>query len=97
MSYDVTIGKMDFNYTSNMSKFFQEIGAYPIRFHGAETDEVAAEIGRALAKVSTMTLAELEEYDAPNGWGSWASACRWLFEIMQECIGNPGLAVAVSW
>ena len=48
MSYDVSAGNREENYTSNMSRFFTDFGAWPGGWAGRDRKEVGREIGQAL-------------------------------------------------
>ena len=87
MSYDVTVGTKDFNYTSNMGKFFMDFGVHPWDMHGEPPYEVAVRITQALRDIARYGFGELTyDYDAPNGWGDVEGATRFLMDIYMACI-----------
>ena len=87
MSYDVTVGTQEFNYTANMGKFFAEFLVHPSDMHGEPPYEVAFRISLALNSIATSDIEELkDEYDAPNGWGDVEGATRFLLDIYMACI-----------
>lgn len=90
MSYDVTVGTKEFNYTSNMRKFFVDFGVHPRDMHGEPPHEVAFRIAQALKDILLYGFEDLKsEYDAPNGWGSVEGAIRFLMDIYMACITEP--------
>ena len=90
MSYDVTVGTQEFNYTANMGKFFEEFSVHPSDMHGEPPYEVAFRISLALSYIARYGFAELAyDYDAPNGWGTVEGATRFLVEIYMACITEP--------
>lgn len=87
MSYDVTVGTQEFNYTSNMGAFFEEFSVHPADMHGEPPYEVAFRISLALSNISNFEVGDLSrDYDAPNGWGTVEGATRFLLDIYMACI-----------
>lgn len=87
MSYDVTVGTQEFNYTANMGKFFAEFNVHPSDMHGEPPYEVAFRISLALSDIARYGFAELTyDFDSPNGWGSVEGATRFLLDIYMACI-----------
>jgi hypothetical protein len=96
MSYDVGIGDESFNYTYNLGAFFRDFGVGPIAdLEGVSGSQVATRIDLALTHILSRSVAELEEYDAPNGWGSWSGATIWLMQIRDAGKANPDAVVEV--
>lgn len=90
MSYDVTVGTKDFNYTYNMGKFFTDFGVHPRDLHGEPPQEVAFRISLALLNIARYDFEDLKrEYDSPNGWGTVETAIRFLMDIYMACITEP--------
>ena len=87
MSYDVTVGTQDFNYTANMGKFFADFAVHPADMHGEPLHEVAFSITQALRDILLYGFEDLKsEYDSPNGWGTVEGATRFLMDIYMACI-----------
>ena len=69
MSYDVTVGTQEFNYTANMGKFFADFAVHPADLHGEPPYEVAYRISLALTNIPRFEYEALMlAYDNPNGW-----------------------------
>lgn len=90
MSYDVTVGTQEFNYTSNMGQFFADFAVHPADLHGEQPYEVAFKISLALSDIARYGFEELTyDYDAPNGWGTVEGAIQFLLDIYMACITEP--------
>lgn len=91
MSYDVYVGGDSYNYTSNMRRFFDDMGAHPISWVGRDRKEVGREIGEALRKIARLVKSNggwstlKMTYDAKNGWGDVEGATRFLIYIWSAC------------
>lgn len=86
MSYDVDAGNGEFNYTSNMSRFFTDFGVYPPEWDGIHRHEVADRIDAALVSINANQLTSLKaEYDSPNGWGKVENAISFLQRVRDAC------------
>lgn len=99
MSYDVTVGTKEFNYTANMGQFFADFLVHPQDMHGEPPYEVAYRISLALGNIARFPLESLSLYfDDPHGWGNVVGATRFLFEVYMACITEPDVdEVEVSW
>ena len=87
MSYDVTVGTKDFNYTANMGQFFADFAVHPADLHGEPPYEVAYRISRALGNIPRFEFEALRrDYDDANGWGTVEGAIRFLADIYVACI-----------
>ena len=96
MSYDVTVGTQEFNYTANMGKFFSEFLIHPSGMHGEAPRKVAFRISQALIDISLVNFEELSrDYDAPNGWGTVEGATRFLLDIYMACLTEKGVDTVV--
>ena len=90
MSYDITVGTKDFNYTSNMGRFFAEFDVRPRDMHGQPPHEVAQRIAVALGNIARFPLEDLRrDFDSANGWGNVEGATRFLVEVYMACITEP--------
>jgi hypothetical protein len=100
MSYDVSVGSFDANYTSNLANMFHE----HIRdehgntgfqcLHDRTGKEAAAILSSALDSIHRGC--HYEKYDAPNGWGSAAGGILFIARIMAACVKHPDDKVYVS-
>lgn len=97
MSYDVDAGHREENYTSNMRAFFQAFDAYPPDWAGRDRHEVGHEIGAALRRIARTDRDILERFNAPNGWGDWESATRFLIRIWAGCFHETPNTIEVTW
>lgn len=95
MSYDVSLsaGNLDANYTSNMRGFFIHFGAWPGDWDGVDRQEVGRQIGEALRKIANADREHLESFNAPNGWGDWEGATRFLIQVWEACTGPDTVSV----
>lgn len=90
MSYDVTVGTKDFNYTSNMGQLFEDFNVHPHDMHREAPHTVAYRISRALGNIPHFEFeALMRDYDDPNGWGTVEGAIRFLTDIYVACITEP--------
>jgi len=97
MSYDVTVSDW-FNYTSNMAPFFEHFIGRPLKeLDGMAAPEADQHLTIALVRIAQTTFADLQEFDAANGWGTWDTAAKFLREIRDDCRRNPEEIVRVSW
>lgn len=86
MSYDITVLDEEFNYTSNMGRFFMDFGVYPPDWTGKPRAAVGASIRSALESIRANRIETLKtEYDAPNGWGSAETAIDFLERVAAAC------------
>lgn len=107
MSYDVTIGDRDFNYTYNVSRLFYDHiedtgkGGGLRELNGLTGRQASVVLGAAFERI-TQTYRKLCEprfcalYDSPNGWGSTVGALLFLANILSACADNPRFRVRVS-
>lgn len=104
MSYDISIGDEDFNYTYNMAKFFHRF----IVVENFENDEELTGLqalngltGKVAIRVLERALKEAERafytegrseflrtYDSQNGWGDTYSATIFLSLMIAACSRN---------
>jgi len=101
MSYDVTllnpktkepIPGMSWNYTWNLSKFFQKFGVHPYQhMQGKQASEVLAMIDLAFMQMARVKFEHLRvEFEPPKGedgdiWGTVDGAIDFLLGIQQGC------------
>lgn len=97
MSYDVTVGNADFDYTSNMRGFFRDFGVHPSTWDGRPASEVAEQISAGLQDIIVQNQIDLgKRYDSPNGWGSVPTAIRFLLQVKDACLQAPDQQVEVT-
>lgn len=102
MSYDVSLtdereADLWANYTSNMRPFFVEFVGGVREMDGRLAADVADAIDRGLSRIARTTSRDLEQWDAPNGWGSWQTATDFLRTIRDACRESPRAIVEVSY
>lgn len=98
MSYDLTIADEEFNFTSNMSRFFSVCGVHPMaHMNGQPAAKVADLIDSALAAAAEFDQDDLaEKWDSPNGWGKIRHALPWLEAVRDACRRHPDAIVAAE-
>lgn len=96
MSYDVNIGMISENFTSNLRPFFDEFDVNIPSMHGQSGLIVSERIDEALGKIVMTPMILLDEYNPPNGWGSWVGALEFLMRIRDEARRVPDETVSVS-
>jgi hypothetical protein len=96
MSYDVTAGGVWQNYTSNLSPFFEEFGVDIKSMHGQPGQLVSARIDVAVRKIVANPVADLDQFNPTNGWGSWPAALAFLMRIRDAAAADPTGTVDVS-
>lgn len=97
MSYDVGIGNDSYNYTYNLAKLFHEHipgGIYGLKgMTGAKASKI---VNAALSEIKARPEAELDAYNAANGWGDWRGAVQFLEGIAASCSDHPRKKVRVG-
>lgn len=63
---------------------------------GVSAEVAAAGLRESLARIEKASDAELERYDAPNGWGTHGRATKFLRSILNACERDPEAVVRVS-
>lgn len=112
MSYDVSVGELNFNYTYNLSKlFYDHIPEESAKgglseIDGKTGDEVFHILRNALDRIDTTRLRMWDDfdgdadfckqYDSSNQWGSTVGAILFLSLIMAACAMNHDEIVRVS-
>jgi len=112
MSYDITIGDFDVNYTSNVGAVFHDhikegeiTGLQAL--HGMYGFQASRVLYRAWSNLNATRHALYqdgqigerameEKYNAPNGWGSLVGALIILGKITAACATYPHETVHVS-
>lgn len=98
MSYDVSIGGFEANYTSNVSKMWydsiSDTGA------GGGLRELNGRTGEEAHRILSFAFDRLNKmhpfnYDAPNGWGSTEGGLIFMARIMAACAKYPNERVSV--
>ena len=93
MSYDVSIGEYDGNYTYNVSSLFYDYmeGGLPA-LDGMTGRQAANVLAGFWSRVNTARIADPAfgaRYDAPNGWGDTLGALIFIGEITAACAQHP--------
>lgn len=91
MSYDLYVGDEWFNYTYNMSQFFDDYCVSPKRdLDGLTGRQAYLRIYFALSEILNDYDSDLEtRYNSANGWGSVETAFDWLRKVMVACKNHP--------
>lgn len=107
MSYDVSIGRHSFNYTSNVSRMWYDHipdygnGGGLRELHGLSGKAAVAVLNEAFSRLNSARPAEgrdhsfFSQYDAANGWGSAYGGLIFMARIMAACAQNPRKKVHV--
>jgi len=108
MSYDVSIGCFDDNYTSNMSGlFYSHIDGGLLSLDGLTGraasalldcfwQSVHSEYVRLWDGTTPGAVAFCAKYDSKNGWGSTVGALIFMAKITSACSANPRHKLRVS-
>ena len=83
------------NHTSNTAAMWRHAGADLAEMSGKRAADVAPLLAGA---VELMRADELtyRQWDAPNGWGDYASTLEFLTAIAEACALHPATIVHVS-
>jgi hypothetical protein len=105
MSLDVTLTAVrtvevfGANITHNLTKMAEEAGVYKACWRPEEIGVTHAEqlikplrSGIALMKSDPERF---EQYNSPNGWGTYRNFLPWLERYLEACEANPDAAVSV--
>lgn len=90
MSYDMSIGDEDFNYTWNVSKMWY--AAKPeegIRSHYGMTGKEAVKPLMEILNYMVDNKEELMQYEPANGWGSYEGALKFVMSLVIASLNNP--------
>lgn len=112
MSYDVSIGSFDGNYTYNLGRLFhnhiRSDGGTGLRcLHGMTGKQAHAILSAAFDSIHKEYLDAWKshevgartfcaEYDPANGWGSTVGAMIFLAQVSSACAQHPRRKVRVS-
>ena len=96
MSYDITVGKMDRNYTSNVSKMWdQAMPGLNLRdMNGKTAAECLPHLTEGVRHMAN-NFHSYREMEPSNGWGNAGGALSVLTQMMFECQENPNDIVHV--
>ena len=90
MSYDMSIGEEDFNYTYNVSKMWY--AAIPDKgisaFYGM-TGKEAVKVQQHIFNYMVDNKEELMQYEPTNGWGSYDGALKFVAKLIVASLNNP--------
>ena len=98
MSYDVTVGDREFNYTWNLALFFRTFQVHPYGdMRGRPASKVAETVTSGLEAIEKMDFDTLrEKYDPPSKWGTVPGAIEWLKSIREACLEQPDVTVEAT-
>ena len=89
MSYDMRIGKEEFNYTYNVSGMFYAHNQQGIRLHYGMTGKEAIKPLRKLRKFMENNMEDLLKLNPENGWGDYYGALEFVNKLILASIRNP--------
>ena len=90
MSYDMSIGIEDFNYTYNVSKMWYDCYKKKgIRKHYGLTGKQAMPVLKKLHWHMIKHNEKLREYNPPNGWGDFDGALKFVSDLIIASVNNP--------
>jgi len=104
MSYDVSIGDAEFNYTFNLADFFHDYICDQTKESLPTGLQALNNLpGLEAAKLIKTSMEEInlcgdklhEKYNPSNGWGDVTRATVFLARIMSACYENPTDTVSV--
>jgi hypothetical protein len=88
------------NITHNLNKMADEAGIYECLWQPKENGIThAKQIIEPLAAGLTLLVTEkrrFEQFNPPNGWGSWEGFVPWCASYLQACRDHPDALVRVS-
>jgi hypothetical protein len=96
MSYDISIGAMNRNYTSSVSKMWDRAmpGLNLRDMHGKTGAECLPHLEAGMIHMAKNRPTYLE-MNPENGWGDYGGALSVLVEMAAECRANPTETVQV--
>jgi hypothetical protein len=83
------------NHTSNTAPMWRAAGVDLAEFHGRKASDLAPVVAEALMRMQAAP-ATYRKYDAPNGWGTYATTCAFLEAIQDACALHPNTTVRIS-
>jgi hypothetical protein len=90
MSYDLTLGDLEFNYTYNVSRMFYDYYVMDgIRTIRGKTGEEAHPLLTGLLKHMQAHPERMRGMEPSNGWGSYEGAMNWVSSMIDACLQYP--------
>lgn len=90
MSYDMSIGEEDFNYTYNVSKmWYAAIPDKGIRAFYGMTGKEAVKVQQHIFNYMVDNKEELMQYEPSSGWGSYDGALKFVAKLIVASLNNP--------
>lgn len=92
----------DANITHNLVRMAGEAGIYDCvwlpKEHGLTQTKARHVVEPLRAGIERMKAdpQRFEQFDAPNGWGTYAAFLPWLERYLEACEANPDATVYVS-
>ena len=90
MSYDMSIGEEDFNFTYNVAKmWYAAIPDKGIRAFYGMTGKEAVKVQQHIFNYMVDNKEELMQYEPSNGWGSYDGALKFVAKLIVASLNNP--------
>ena len=90
MSYDMSIGEEDFNFTYNVAKmWYAAIPDKGIRAFYGMTGKEAVKVQQYIFNYMVDNKEELMQYEPSNGWGSYDGALKFVAKLIVASLNNP--------
>ncbi len=90
MSYDMSLGEENFNYTYNVSKmWYAAIPETGIRTHYGMTGREAVEPLKKIFTYMLDNMNELKKFEPENGWGSYQGALQFVLDLILASLQSP--------
>lgn len=90
MSYDMSIGEEDFNFTYNVAKmWYAAIPDKGIRAFYGMTGKEAVKVQQHIFNYMVDNKEYLMQYEPANGWGSYEGALKFVAKLIIASLNNP--------
>lgn len=85
------------NITHNLNQMWKEAGVYTALYEstGKKAQEVLAVLEAGLTKMHNNPD-YFKQFNAPNGWGTYENAVKWLTDLIVEFKAYPEGVIGIS-
>lgn len=92
-----TYENSDLNITFNLVRMFS--WAFGVKYwvdevHGKKGSEIIKPLANAITKM-LLHRKEAEQYNSPNGWGTYPHALKFLEDLLFECQEHPNMYLEI--